>query len=64
MSDGGGVHGGQPRAPRLLWTEPAPTRDVMTLWDLLAVVFLLSGVYHSVQLPRAVWRLQRENPDL
>jgi hypothetical protein len=36
----------------------------MTLWNSLAVLFLLSGVYHSVQLPRAVRRLQRERPDL
>jgi hypothetical protein len=36
----------------------------MTLWNMLAAVFLLTGVYHSVQLPRAVWRLRREKPDL
>ena len=36
----------------------------MSLWNVLAVVFLLTGVYHSVQLPRAVWRLRREEPDL
>ena len=36
----------------------------MTAWNMLAIVFLLSGVYHSVELPRAVWRLRRETPDL
>lgn len=36
----------------------------MILWNVLVVVFLLSGAYHFVQLPRAVWRLRRENPDL
>jgi hypothetical protein len=36
----------------------------MTPWNVLAVVFLLSGAYHTVQLPRAVWKLQREKPDL
>lgn len=36
----------------------------MTPWNVLAVVFLLCGAYHVVQLPRAVWRLRREKPDL
>ncbi|RIK02202.1 MAG: hypothetical protein DCC48_18410 [Acidobacteria bacterium] len=31
---------------------------------MLAVVFLLCGAYHVVQLRRAVWRLRREKPDL
>lgn len=36
----------------------------MTLWNLLGVTFLLGGAFHTFQLSRAVWRLQRDEPTL